>query len=295
MAMSGETEAAAPQTALQRRLMHDIAAHLRAEGLGPGAPVNLLALARRFGVSRSPVRAALGRLSLLGVVEMHDGAVRVADPAALDPDAPPEPDPVETLMAAIARERFEGQLPAEVSEADLMRRTGSPRRPLVEALRRMAGLGLVQRKPGHGWRFAEEADARATEESYRFRLLVEPGAMREPGYAPDLGWVAEAQAGHRRYLHRRWQPEHAIGFFEMNAAFHRQLVAFSGNRWMVQAIEQQNSLRRLRNWSWRLDDDRVRESCVEHLAVLDALAAGDTRAAAEALHRHIAATMESVG
>lgn len=284
------------ETALQRQLMRAIVSHARDSGLGPGDALNQLALARRFGVSRTPVRAALARLSDLGIVDLGDGAVRIADlGAAPDLDHADEPDPVEALMAVIARDRHEGRLGPEVSESDLMRRYDRSRAEVVEALRRMADLGLVHRKRGFGWRFEAEMDAPAKRESYRFRLLIEPAAILEPGYAPDAAWLSRSRAQHLRYRERRWRPEHAIAFFEMNAEFHRQLVAFAGNRWMTQAIAQQNSLRRLRNWSWRLDDDRVGQSCDDHLAVLEALIAGDRTGAAAALRRHIETTMDSIG
>jgi len=295
-----QADATSTETQLQRQLMHAIAAHVRDTGLRPGDRLSLLALARRFGVSRSPVRAALARLSELGVVDQSDGQARVVDPdAAPDLAASPasvhSPDPTEALMAAIARDHQEGRIGAEVSESDLMRRLGHGRAEIVAALRRMADLGLVQRKPGFGWRFADQMDPAARRESYRFRLILEPAALMEPGYCPDPAWLRDCRDRHRRYRDQRWQPDHAIGFFEMNAEFHRQLVAYAGNRWTLHAIEQQNSLRRLRNWSWRLDDERVRDSCIEHLAVLEALLAGDTGAAAEALRRHIQSTMDSVG
>ena len=58
-----------PDTPLQRQLMRAITTHMREAGLQPGDTLSLLALARRFGVSRSPVRVALARLSELGVVD----------------------------------------------------------------------------------------------------------------------------------------------------------------------------------------------------------------------------------
>jgi DNA-binding GntR family transcriptional regulator len=284
------------ETPLQRQLMRAIISHAREAGLHRGDALSQLGLARRLGVSRTPVRAALARLSELGVVDLSEGGARIADleagPQLADND---EPDSIEGLMAAIARDRHEGRIGEEVSESDLMRRHERSRGEVVEALRRMGDLSLVRRKPGFGWRFEAPMDAASKRESYRFRLLIEPAALIEPGYHADPAWLAHSRKQHLHYRNRRWRPEHAIGFFEMNADFHRQLVAFSGNRWMVQAIEQQNALRRLRNWSWRLDDDRVAQSCDDHLAVLEALIAHDTSSASSALRRHIETTMESVG
>lgn len=284
------------ETPLQRHLIRAFVETAARDGWARGTPINQQALAARFGVSRSPLRAALTRLARLGVVEAGADGMRVADlgrAPALDTVA--ETDPVERLMAEIARDRHCGTLPESVSENDLMRRYAAPRRPVVTALRRMATLGLVARKPGFGWQFAAGADSpEQRRESYRFRLIVEPAALREPGYRPDVGWLKASRDQHHAYMERATQAVEAVAFFEMNAEFHRRLVTFSGNRFLVRAIEHMNALRRLRNYSWMLADARVAQSCAEHIDVLDRLIGGDTEAAAAALYRHIAGTMDAV-
>ena len=60
-------------TALQSELARQILNHIEREQLGTGAPVRELALARTFGVSRTPVRAALGVLAKLGYVRLSPG------------------------------------------------------------------------------------------------------------------------------------------------------------------------------------------------------------------------------
>ncbi len=159
-----------------------------------------------------------------------------------------------------------------------MRRYDCQRSEVVAALRRLADLGIALRKPGFGWRFigaADTTDARAA--SYRFRLALEPAALMEPGYAADPAWLAEMRAAHERVLRRRWQAADAVPFFEMNAAFHLGLVTFSGNRFFIQATEQQNGLRRLRNYSWRLGPERAAISCRDHLDIIAALEAATRR------------------
>lgn len=49
--------------------------------LPPGAPLDEPSLARRFGISRTPVRAALQRLSGSGLIELRPRATRVRDPS----------------------------------------------------------------------------------------------------------------------------------------------------------------------------------------------------------------------
>lgn len=281
-------------TALQRRLARSIADLLKADGLKPGAPVNQLALARRLGVSRTPIRAALKLLRDSGMVKLEGRGLALANVDAALPIGE-ESDPRHVLIAAIAQGRQHGDLPASVTEADLMRRFNAPRADVAGALRHLAGLGVVERKLGFGWRFAALADSAADKRAcYRFRLLVEPAALLEPGYAADPAWIASMQACHARYLARRWQAADAIAFFEMNAAFHLGLATYSGNRFLAQAVAQQNALRRLRNYSWRLGEERVRISCSDHLAILEAVADKAMERAAELMRRHLTDTASLV-
>src|SRR5229473_3488506 len=95
------------------------------------------------------------------------------------------------LFLAIARDRLAGRLPIEISEADLMRRYKVTRALLQRVLGKLAEVALVERKRGHGWAFLPTiSDREARAESYRFRLLVEPAALREPGFHLDPGWAA---------------------------------------------------------------------------------------------------------
>ncbi len=289
--MSGsQGRAQGRDTALQRRLARSIADILRSDGLTPGAPVNQMALAARLGVSRSPVRAAMQLLGRAGVVRLDGRGAQLADPHVRLP-FDDETDPRDMLLAVIARSRQDGDLPDSVTEADLMRRFGAARTEVAAALRQLAELGVAERKAGFGWRFLAGAEGSADRAaSYRFRLLLEPAALLEPDFHADPEWLSDMRKAHQRYLARRWRAADAIDFFEMNAAFHLGLVAFSGNRFLIQATEQQNALRRLRNYSWRLGEERVQVSCAEHLAILDAVAAGDLPLAAERMRRHLKQT-----
>lgn len=58
-------------------------------------------------------------------------------------------------------------------------------RPAIRnALERLADLGAIEPKLGYGWRFATGAwDASVRHESYRYRMVIEPAAIREPGFA----------------------------------------------------------------------------------------------------------------
>lgn len=272
-------------------LHHDLARAARqlwlAEGTPPGSPVAEAVLAGRLAVSRTPIRAALRLLEEAGITARRGRLMVLADPARELPEAEVR-DPIDALVSAIARARAEGRLGDVVREADLMREFGQPRGMVARGLARLGTLGVVVRNPAQGWHFA--AALAGDEErvaALRFRLVVEPAALREPGYALDPGFARAMRDAHEAMLARPWRDIDAVRLFEMNAAFHLGLAQGSGNRFFIDAVEAQNRLRALVNTDWRFGDSRAHDSCREHLAVLDALEAGSNGKAARLLEDHL--------
>jgi DNA-binding GntR family transcriptional regulator len=197
-------------------------------------------------------------------------------------------DDTNRLFLAIARDRRAGRLATEVSERDLMQRYGATRPIVQRVLTKLAEVAAVQRKPGHGWRFQPIiADAQARDESYRYRLLIEPAGLLEPGFRLDPNWATEMRSRHQEMMAMPWSDTASIALYEMNASFHEGLAAASGNRYLLVAVQQQNRLRRFANYDWTFGHERVLVSCREHLAVLDRLVAGQREAAAALLRRHL--------
>lgn len=273
---------------LQAKLAAQILDYIRSGGLAPATHLAEAELCRQFKVSRSPVRAALALLAQHGHVEhvprrgyfTRDGAAAtpVAGLQGTDDD----------LYLTIAEDRVLQRLPEQVSEADLLRRYDVSKGELGRALQRLLREGLVERLPGRGWLFAPILDSKEThDESYRFRLAIEPWALLEPGYALDSAGAAECERKHHRILDGSVRWITAIDLFDMNAEFHELLAAGSNNRFFVQAIQQQNRLRRFVNYHWTYGPERVLDTCREHLAVLEAVKSGDRTWAATLLRRHL--------
>lgn len=293
-AVRGSPRAAVPvaPTALHLELAERINELIRQDGLRPGARLNEQRMAGQLGVSRTPVRAALQQLASRGLVARlpHRGVQLLAlPPRPRRAAAEPAPTPAsEELLLRIARDRQRGQLANDVSEQALMQRYAISRLALRQTLERLAELGMIERKPGYGWRFVHDVlDPVSRQESYRFRMTIEPAAIREPGYALAPEWIAQMRAQHEASLARRWTEAASIAFFEMNAAFHEGIAAGSGNRYFVAAIQRQNRLRRLSNYDWKHGRERVEVNCREHLEILDRLEAGDQELAALLMYRHI--------
>lgn len=287
-------------TPLQSELARQILSHIEKEDLSTGAPVRELSLARAFGVSRTPVRAALGVLEGLGYVRRSPGRGFILSKklkGARQAAARLPRSASEDLYVDLMTDRARNRIAAEVSEAELMPRYGVSRGALRRVLMKLADEGLVRRQRGHGWRFVEVLGSReAVAESYRFRMIVECAALREPSFAADPADLQRLRDAHLAALRagnqiepRRW--------FETNRLFHETLAVWSANRYLLEAVRRQNALRQLGEYSTfpRLSPERIAQSTREHLAILDAIVAGDREWAATLLHRHLDLTLRVYG
>lgn len=276
-------------TPLHRALGERISRWVHEEGLSDGARLNENRLAERLGVSRTPVRGALEHLARQGFVRrLPNRGVELVQRPPLPAGSPDSEQPEDDLIGRITHDRQRGRLADSVSEKDLMERYGAPRPMLKRVLDRMADLGIVERRLGYGWSFAADAwDEQARAESYRFRMLLEPAALLEPGFALPTAWIVDMRQRHRAFLERGWTRASSIAFFEMNASFHEGLAAASGNRYLLAAMQRQNRLRRLSNYDWKHGRARVEVNCREHLEMLDRLEAGDREMAALLMRRHL--------
>lgn len=292
--MSATAEAARPEPSkLQRKLISQIAEYIRDNGLGTGDHLTELGLAEALNVSRTPVRAALEHLSALGVVAPggpRRGFQVTASSEALEEltqDAA-HSDEEEDLYVRVAADYVASRLPEQFSEADMMRQYGVNRGLLLRVLRRMSNERVIERNPGYGWRFAPLLRSMEShDESYRFRMVVEPAALLEPTFVLDTGWVSRCRQDHERILATPPAKLSVVAFFEVNAAFHEGLAACSGNHFFHQAVQLQNQLRRFLSYSWTYGQDRIAASCHEHLAILDALEKEDREWAAALMRRHL--------
>lgn len=281
-------------TRLQQEIAERILQMVREDGLEAGAWLNENNAARRLNVSRTPVRAAIDHLARQGLVRRHPnrGVELLSAPAAAA-DGSATADATELAMVRVAHDRHSGQLPDEISELELMRRYDLGRPEVQRLMARLADLDMVERKRGYGWRFLHEArDQSVHDERYRFRLLIEPMALLEPGFSLEQGWIEEMRARHERTLAQPWKESSPIGFFEMNADFHEGLAAASGNRFIHSAIRRQNQLRRLSNYDWAYGYERVVVNSREHLQMLATLEAGDRELASALMRSHLQRAMQ---
>jgi len=263
---------------------------MRADGLTPGDRVTERRLAERFRVSRSPVRGALALLAEAGVLAPGERGCRIVDLAAAEalPQLKEPPNEDEAAYRRIADDRVAGHLPQRITENELLRRYGLTRARLTRLLRRMAQEGWIERLPGHGWTFLPVLTSlQAYEDSYRFRLVIEPAALLQPR------WTLDRPALEARRAEQVWLIQGGVfevpdaRLFEMNSGLHETIMECSRNAFFIESLRRVDRLRRLIDYRQMLDREVTRERCREHVAILDLVLAGRNEAASDLMGRHL--------
>jgi len=275
---------------LQAKIALQIVEYIKDNDLEKGQHLTEEKFAALFGVSRTPVRATLNYLEKIGVLKVvaNRGYFLAVTPGSINLGRLGIPmSEEEKLYSNVVRDIVRGHWKEEVTEIDLIRRYEVQRGLVTRVLWRLAKEGVVERSAGVGWTIQPILNSpEAVMESYRVRVLVEPSGLLEPTYAPDLRKLAKSREQHEELLRKGAHKISRTEFFETNAAFHEMLAAMSGNRFFAQMIKQQNKLRRLMEYKAR-HIDRLTESCQEHIAIIDALEAGDRDWAAHLLRHHL--------
>ena len=267
-----------PPTELTTQLAAQIADHIRAGNAPKGTRLVERVLAESLRVSRSPVRNALRLLAEEGVVGTTGrGGFVVAEEGEALPVRSRPPTGDEEAYLAIAADRLSDALPEKVTENALARHYDLTKGQLARVLRRAAGEGWIERLPGHGWAFLPMLTSmQAYEDSYRFRLVIEPAAILEPGFALNRPALEECRARQQRLVDGEIWTISNVTLFEVNSRLHQAVVACSGNGFFAESLKRIDTLRRLMEYRQSLD---------RKYAVV--LLAGERQQASEFLRRHL--------
>ncbi|HEX7889616.1 MAG TPA: GntR family transcriptional regulator [Ramlibacter sp.] len=272
---------------------------IRREDLQVGERLTEQSLCDVLGVSRSPVRKALQFLAGAGVVrsEPNKGFQVARPPKALASFALEQPaDSDEALYLAIAEDRLAEDLEEEVGETELMERYGVGRLQVQRVLNRLARDGVVERKPGRGWVFQPLMNSpEAYRESYRFRMVIEPAAVLEPGYAVDAVELEKCYREQMELLAGGIDKWPVTELFKPGVHLHETIVAGAHNRLLLDALRRVNQARRLVEYRAKRNRAGMRAQCEEHLVLIDLLRRGGREEAAAYLKRHLDGARERKG
>jgi len=249
-------------------------------------------LADLLSVSRTPVRSALKLLAEQGVVETqkHQGFV-LAKPYdelhRIEIEIPATVD--QELYERLVRDRLAGDIQNSLTQSAIADRYGVDRVALLRTLSRLAAAGLVARNRGHGWPFLPMLDSRiALRGSYDFRRTLEPMGILLETFKADPAALERCRLQH---LHLVAHPDissvDAAQLFETDVTFHEMIAEFTGNIFFLQAMQHQNRLRRLMEYGSYSNRRRVREWCLEHLSILQAIDDGELQLASDRMRTHL--------
>ena len=249
-------------------------------------------IAERLQVSRSPVREALKVLAQCRIVKHHRnrGSFVAAVPATTIEQVRKRlaRGGNDSIYRKIAAQRLAGELAEAFTEADLGRQFDLSRAEIGRIVERMSQEGWIERRPGYGWAFVPIlTTVTSFELSYRFRLAIEPAALLEPTFAPDVEAFARCRAEQEALLDGRLHGTDSIELFGFGSRFHEVLAKCSGNPLFFDALQRVNRLRRLLEYRVMVDTRPFKNEAREHLAILDLVEAGKMKAASKFMARHL--------
>jgi DNA-binding GntR family transcriptional regulator len=282
-------------TPLIRLVAAQIVEFARSEGFAEGQQLAERKLADQIRVSRSPVKSALSLLEKQGVVQRsaRGGYVLAPRGEALDNIKFNEiSSKTDELYARLVEDRLSESLPARITESALMRSYGMSRTQLLQVLNRASNEGWIERLPGHGWAFLPVLTSLgAYKDSYRFRLIMEPAAILEPGFILNAEALEQRLRQQRAFVTGAFEGFSDAEIFEMNSGLHETIMECSGNSFFIDSFRRLNRLRRLMEYRQKLDRTAALERTHEHIEIAEALLAGKRERASEMLRRHL----DSVG
>ncbi len=181
---------------------------------------------------------------------------------------------------------------AAIPEREYADALGVSRTPLREALRLLAGEGLVEIAPGRVPRVTEptlEEVQHLLEVQGALEALAGELACSEAS-ARELADIAAIE----RSMHDLPEGSDPLIFFERDMAFHRAIVKACGNR----PLEETHATYNARLWRARfissLRKPNRKRALREHREIVEALTRRDAAASAEALRRHLVSAFENI-
>jgi len=287
--------------------------HLEARRLPEGLVLGEANVSQVLSVSRTPARTALQRLADEGLLVAHAGRgllVRYDTPAP----APLRMDLREAgltlvatdeseLDASTAAERIHPQVEKAiascmafgrfwVNQTALANHFGISRTVAHDVLTRLERVGLVARDRNARWYIEALTPAKAREH-YALRTLLEPEALLLGFPSMEKALIEECWQRLVSTIQTPTQLD-ASAFDRIERDLHVELVHRCPNLQMVKVIQESQLPLIATHYTIEryADSEQIRQSMLQHLAVLTPLVEGNPQRAAEALRHHLGQAAE---
>jgi DNA-binding GntR family transcriptional regulator len=176
-----------------------------------------------------------------------------------------------------------------IDEMKLAEEYGISRTPLREALKVLAAEGLVTMKVRRG-AYVTEVSEKDLSDVYHLLSLLESDAAGVVAQRASDAQIAELQLLHKQLeasAHNREK------FFAINERFHMRLLEIAGNRWRDQMVADLRKVMKLNRHNSLLKSGRVKESLLEHRALVEALVRRDSKGAVRKMREHFRNGLEA--
>jgi DNA-binding GntR family transcriptional regulator len=202
----------------------------------------------------------------------------------------------QVIVQALLTDVFQGRLRAgdHLVTQELAERFGVSHTPIREALITLAGMGIIDLLPNRGAR-VRRVTRHEVREICQVRRALECEATRLACGRINLAELHALAKELRRMIAR--EPRSGTRFVEearaLDSRLHDLIAESCGNLFLAQEIARLKILfRAFRDMAWQHDEarndfHRLAEEGREHLAIVEALLAGDGKAASKAMARHI--------
>lgn len=176
----------------------------------------------------------------------------------------------------------------KITEVRLAQRLGISRNPIREAVRRLEGTGLLVNHPRRG-RFVREISREEADDIFYFRTMIERSVimrLAETRTSKDI----KTLRGILDRMYETGQQGDVASTFEIDVHFHRTICEMAGSRRALRAFEDIHAELRILLRMVGTTYSTLDEAVSNHEPLLDAIAAGDVKAADQAMADHIKRT-----
>lgn len=173
----------------------------------------------------------------------------------------------------------------KLTEADLAVRLGVSRGPIREAFRGLEEAGLLQSSKNRGV-YVRVISAEEGMQLYDLRSCLEAYAGRELAPKITKAEVSELRSSLSR-MRRSYEKQDVDEFYPLNIAFHDRIVEMVGNQKLL------SMFRKMMNEIHLISRQGIEEeggklvSSHEHVEIVDALAAHNSRKAESLMRKHV--------
>ncbi|HEX5442747.1 MAG TPA: GntR family transcriptional regulator [Pirellulales bacterium] len=202
----------------------------------------------------------------------------------------------QAIVESLLREVFQGLLRAgqHLATQQLAERFGVSHTPVREALIALAGIGVIDLVPNRG-AIVRRVSAKDVREIFQVRRALECEAVRLACGRIDCRQLESLAAELRRL--KSSKPRLQMRIVEKarttDSRLHDLIAASCGNAFLANELARLTILfRAFRDLAWEHDTShndfrRLSEEFEEHLAIIEALMAGDRQRASQAMSHHI--------